>query len=77
MKMNDFFLENLLFFFFFNRFPIVDTRPLHDPDRLPWWKQNIRPDFLLFNFHQFRLNYSHSCVEIMANEIDLFYCVSI
>lgn len=28
------------------RFPIPDLRPLHDMDRPPWWRRNIRKDIL-------------------------------
>lgn len=28
------------------RFPIPDFRQPHDMQRLPWWKRNVRPDFL-------------------------------
>ncbi|XP_055377404.1 autophagy-related protein 2 homolog B isoform X2 [Condylostylus longicornis] len=58
------------------RFPIVDSRPLHDPNRTPWWKKNIRPDFLLFDFLQFRLKNTSTLIEVCSNEVNFYYCES-
>lgn len=56
------------------RFPIVDLRPIHDPDKLPWWKRNVRPDFLVIKFSEFQLNFiSPSTYDVMANEINVLY----
>lgn len=56
------------------RFPIVDLRPLHDPEKRPWWQRHVRPDFLLIKFSEFQLNYiSPSTYDIMAHEINVFY----
>ncbi|XP_053671919.1 autophagy-related protein 2 homolog A [Anopheles nili] len=58
------------------RFPIPDLRPIHDPQRVPWWRRNIRPDFLLLKLELVRtvitLN-PHPIYDISANEIKLFY----
>ncbi|XP_055537641.1 autophagy-related protein 2 homolog A [Wyeomyia smithii] len=58
------------------RFPIPDLRPIHDPQRIPWWRRNIRPDFILINLQQARgvitLN-PHPIYDISANEIQFFY----
>lgn len=60
------------------RFPIVDMRPLHDPEKNPWWQRNVRPDSLLLKFNVFRLNYiSPSIYDLMANEINIYYNVSV
>ncbi|XP_037027616.1 autophagy-related protein 2 homolog B [Bradysia coprophila] len=57
------------------RFPVADLRPIHDPGRLPWWKRNVRPDFLLFNFIQMRFSFTLPATYIMeTNELNLFYC---
>lgn len=59
------------------RFPVADLRPIHDPGRLPWWKRNVRPDFLLFNLVQLRFGFTlPASYVIEANELNLFYCVS-
>lgn len=59
------------------RFPIADLRPIHDPQRVPWWERNVRPDYLLLSFQQILINFSPPCkFEIQANEINIFYCES-
>ncbi|XP_055847231.1 autophagy-related protein 2 homolog A [Episyrphus balteatus] len=58
------------------RFPIADSRPIHDPNRVPWWKQNVRPDLLLLSFYQTRLKFSSLLIELLANEIDAYYVES-
>lgn len=57
------------------RFPIADLRPIHDPQRVPWWERNVRNDFLLFNFIQCKISIypSQMRYEIMSNEIDIYY----
>jgi autophagy-related protein 2 len=56
------------------RFPIVDLRPLHDPDKRPWWQRNVRADFLQAKFSEFQLNYiSPSTYDVIAHEINIFY----
>ena len=56
------------------RFPVVDLRPIHDPDRAPWWQRNVRPDYLELKFQQFRMHYlSPSIYDILANEINIYY----
>ncbi|KAL1379044.1 hypothetical protein pipiens_003861, partial [Culex pipiens pipiens] len=58
------------------RFPIPDLRPIHDPQRIPWWRRNIRPDFILVKLQQVRVNIGltpHPLYDIAANEIQLFY----
>lgn len=56
------------------RFPVVDLRPLHDPDKRPWWQRNVRPDFLILKFTDFQLNFiSPSTYDVMAHEIHVQY----
>ncbi|XP_029712827.1 autophagy-related protein 2 homolog A [Aedes albopictus] len=58
------------------RFPIPDLRPIHDPQRVPWWRRNIRPDFILVKLQQARASIAmnpHPLYDISANEIQLFY----
>ena len=56
------------------RFPVVDLRPIHDPDKRPWWQRNVRQDFLVLKFSDFQLNYiSPSTYDVMANEILFVY----
>uniref|UniRef100_A0AAG5CVV1 Autophagy-related protein 2 n=1 Tax=Anopheles atroparvus TaxID=41427 RepID=A0AAG5CVV1_ANOAO len=58
------------------RFPIPDLRPIHDPQRVPWWRRNIRADYVLLRLERVRtvitLN-PHPVYDISANEIKLFY----
>lgn len=61
------------------RFPIPDLRPIHDPQRVPWWRRNIRPDFILVKLQQVRVTIGltpHPLYDIVANEIQLFYIES-
>jgi autophagy-related protein 2 len=61
------------------RFPIPDLRPIHDPQRIPWWQRNVRPDYILMNFKQMRAALSLNTpqvYDICANEVNLFYCES-
>lgn len=56
------------------RFPIVDLRPLHDPEKRPWWQRNVRPDFLLIKLSEFQLSYiSPSTYDVLSHEINVFY----
>uniref|UniRef100_A0A182T6D5 Autophagy-related protein 2 n=1 Tax=Anopheles maculatus TaxID=74869 RepID=A0A182T6D5_9DIPT len=58
------------------RFPIPDLRPIHDPQRVPWWRRNIRPDFLLLKLEMVRTGIAlspHPVYDISANEIKLYY----
>lgn len=56
------------------RFPIVDLRPLHDPEKRPWWQRNVRTDFLLIKCSDFQLNFiSPSTYDIIAHEINVLY----
>lgn len=61
-------------FVFVIRFPIVDMRPMHDPEKAPWWQRNVRPDFLTLKFSDFRMTFlSPSIFDFMANEINIYY----
>jgi autophagy-related protein 2 len=51
-------------------------RPHTDPERCPYWKRNVRPDFLQIKFTEFRLNLISSIYDIIAKEIKLFYSES-
>lgn len=59
-----------------NRFPCTDLRPIHTPDRVPWWKRNVLRDSLYINFCQVKLFYHSNKYEIIANKIDIYYSVS-
>ncbi|XP_073815878.1 autophagy-related 2 [Musca autumnalis] len=56
------------------RFPIVDAKPTHDPERIPWWKQNIRSDFLLLSLEKMNLKYCLNKVNLSSTEINIYYC---
>lgn len=56
------------------RFPIVDLRPIHDPEKRPWWQRNVRPDFIVIKFSDFQLNFiSPSTYDVLAHEINVLY----
>lgn len=58
------------------RFPCTDLRPIHAPDRVPWWKRNVLRDSLYFNFSTAKIIYMSPCkYDIIANKIDIFYSV--
>ncbi|SPP85413.1 autophagy-related protein 2 homolog A [Drosophila guanche] len=55
------------------RFPVVDGRAANDPHKLPWWKKNVRQDFLSLEFRSLLIA-SRTHISIMAEELDAFYC---
>lgn len=59
-----------------HRFPCTDLRPIHTPDRVPWWKRNVLRDSLYINFYEAKLSYQSNRYEIVANKIDIYYSVS-
>lgn len=59
-----------------HRFPCTDLRPIHTPDRVPWWKRNVLRDSLYITFHEAKLSYQSNRYEIVANKIDIYYSVS-
>lgn len=61
------------------RFPIPDFRQPHDMQRIPWWKRNVRPDFLTLQMVDASVI---SCItsaqicfkyEIQCRSADLYY----
>lgn len=59
-----------------SRFPATDLRPIHNSDRVPWWKRNVLKDFLTANFTDVKIAFNNSShYEISADKIDLFYNV--
>ncbi|XP_013118571.2 autophagy-related protein 2 homolog B [Stomoxys calcitrans] len=56
------------------RFPIIDAKPAHDPERVPWWKQNIRTDYLLLSLEQMNVKYCNNRVQLSSREINIYYC---
>ncbi|KAH8417293.1 hypothetical protein KR222_008007 [Zaprionus bogoriensis] len=55
------------------RFPIVDGRSSLDPKKISCWKKNIRNDYLTFNFQNILVLWK-SCINVIVDEIDGFYC---
>ncbi|XP_068148275.1 autophagy-related protein 2 homolog A [Drosophila tropicalis] len=55
------------------RFPIVDGRSEQDPQKIPWWKKNVRKDFLALELRNVLVNLTTN-ISINADEIDAFYC---
>lgn len=56
------------------RFPIADLRPIHDPQRVPWWSRNVRQDFLRMHLQQLNFVYNlPTLFSLQANQIDLYY----
>lgn len=58
------------------RFPIVDGRLPLDPMKISCWKKNIRNDYLTFNFQNILIIWK-SCINVIIDELDGFYCVRI
>lgn len=65
------------------RFPVPDFRPVHDMQRVPWWKRNVRPDFITFIFtdasFQSAIHSKQPCLkyELQCRTLDLHYTVSL
>lgn len=56
------------------RFPIIDLRPVHDPEKRPWWQRNVRNDFLVIKFSDFQMSFiSPSTFDVIAHEITVLY----
>lgn len=55
------------------RFPVVDGRAANDPLKIPWWKKNVRRDFLALEFRSLVVS-SRSQISIVSDELDVFYC---
>ncbi|XP_039485228.1 autophagy-related protein 2 homolog A [Drosophila santomea] len=55
------------------RFPVVDGRAANDPQKIPWWKKNVRRDFLAVEFRALVVS-SRSQISIVSDELDVFYC---
>lgn len=61
------------------RFPIPDFRPLHDMNRVPWWKRHVRTDYLSLVFSDFLLqssfNTNQACQEysMQSRALEVFY----
>lgn len=64
-----------------SRFPVPDFRPVHDMQRSPWWKRNVRPDFMTLKLTDATLQSSiHSkqaCLryELQCRSADVYYTV--
>ncbi|KAH8378608.1 hypothetical protein KR009_000261 [Drosophila setifemur] len=55
------------------RFPMVDGRPATDPQKIPWWRKNVRRDFLAIEFQGLVIT-ARSQISIVSDELDAFYC---
>ncbi|KAL7738704.1 hypothetical protein ACLKA6_001076, partial [Drosophila palustris] len=55
------------------RFPIVDGRLPLDPKKIPYWKKNIRNDYLSFDFQNILIEWK-SFISIAVDEFDGYYC---
>ncbi|CAD7003844.1 unnamed protein product [Ceratitis capitata] len=55
------------------RFPIYDARPIHDPDRVPWWQQNIRADYMLMTLDDVHMKIDAGVFEVKLNEVNVYY----
>lgn len=40
------------------RFPVPDMRPLHDMNRVPWWKRSVRGDYVTFKLRDAKIHTS-------------------
>lgn len=59
----------------FYRFPCTDLRPIHTPDRVPWWKRNVLRDSLYIQLCQVKLLFQPNKYDIVADKIDVYYSV--
>lgn len=57
----------------FNRFPIIDCRPISDIDHNDWSRQKIHSDFFQIEYIQFRFSVMPSGIQIVGNELNGFY----
>lgn len=56
------------------RFPVADLRPVHDPQRVPWWERNVRPDYLVLQFRRARVaNIRTDILSVECDELLLFF----
>lgn len=55
------------------RFPIYDARPIHDPNRVPWWQQNVRPDYMIISLDYVRMKFAGGIFELLTNELNAYY----
>lgn len=56
---------------------MTDLRPIHNADRVPWWKRNVLRDYFHVNLTEAKLAFNApSKYEMSADKIDLYYCVS-
>ncbi|KRT81121.1 hypothetical protein AMK59_6232 [Oryctes borbonicus] len=61
------------------RFPMPDFRPQHDLQRTPWWKRNVRQDFLSFQLTDMEIHTTLQSGQVSqkytleCRSIDIFY----
>lgn len=56
------------------RFPVADLRPVHDPQRVPWWERNVRSDYMVVRLRGARVaSVKTDIVSIESDELHLFY----
>ncbi|XP_039964190.1 autophagy-related protein 2 homolog A [Bactrocera tryoni] len=55
------------------RFPIYDARPIHDPNRVPWWQKNIRPDYMIISLDHACMKFVGGKFDILTNELNAYY----
>lgn len=61
------------------RFPIPDFRPLHDLSRTPWWKRNLRPDYIsiILSEASFQATFGNNQIYqeflVQSRGFDIFY----
>lgn len=54
------------------RFPKADLRPIHDPQRGPWWSRKIHQEFLKIHVYQLNAMYTlPTTLTIAANQFDV------
>nr|XP_014094904.1 autophagy-related protein 2 homolog A [Bactrocera oleae] len=58
---------------FILRFPIYDARPIHDPDRVPWWQKNVRPDYMIISLDYVCMKFAGGIFELLTNELNAYY----
>lgn len=76
-------MTRINFVFCLARIPVPDLRPKHDMQRCPWWKRNVRDDYLELRLEEPFFTYSvhskqpASRIDLSTSNLDLFYYVRI
>ncbi|KAK9884101.1 hypothetical protein WA026_005041 [Henosepilachna vigintioctopunctata] len=59
------------------RFPVLDFRPSLDANKIPWWKRNVGPDYLLLSCQDISFQTSFDCEKSFTELITLCKTIAI